>query len=289
MNVLILCNPNSTGDSKKNADSLQRQLRERQYSGSVEIIETTHAGHGEEIAAEYAKSGKEVLIVSSSGDGGYHEVVNGALSENASRVITGLLPSGNANDHHAEIGSQSITDEIIENAFQSIDTIKVTSVINGKLWTRFAHSYVGIGVSPRTAKDLTDERPNIFTEKWLVARSLFSFSYVKIREQGKSRRYSSLVFGNVGTMSKIILLSKTSSVTDGKFEVNSIRFRSKIRLIAYLLKLTTVGAKSVASVEEYTFTTIKPLLIQLDGEVYTIDSSRDVRIESVRQNLRCVA
>lgn len=289
MNVLILCNPNSTGDSKKNADSLQRQLRERQYSGSVEIIETTHAGHGEEIAAEYAKSGKEVLIVSSSGDGGYHEVVNGALSENASRVITGLLPSGNANDHHAEIGSQSIADEIIENTFQSIDTIKVTSAINGKLWTRFAHSYVGIGVSPRTAKDLTDERPNIFTEKWLVARSLFSFSYVKIREQGKSRRYSSLVFGNVGTMSKIISLSKTSSVTDGKFEVNSIRFRSKIRLIAYLLKLTTVGAKSVASVEEYTFTTIKPLLIQLDGEVYTIDSSSDVRIESVRQNLRCVA
>lgn len=289
MNVLILYNPNSTGDSKKNAEMLQRELRERQYSGDVKVVGTTHAGHGEEIAAEYAKSGEKVLIVSSSGDGGYHEVINGALSQDTSRVITGLLPSGNANDHHAEIGSKSIVDKIIENTFQAIDTIEVTAVINGKTWTRYAHSYVGIGVSPRTAKDLTDERPNIFTEKWLVARSLFSFSYLKIRENGKSRRYSSLVFGNVGTMSKIISLSEASSITDGKFEVNSIRFRSKIRLIAYLLRLTTVGAKSVASVREYTFTTIKPLLIQLDGEVYTIDSNTNVRIESVQQNLRCVA
>lgn len=289
MNVLILYNPNSTGDSKKNAEMLQRELRERQYSGDVKVVGTTHAGHGEEIAAEYAKSGEKVLIVSSSGDGGYHEVINGALSQDTSRVITGLLPSGNANDHHAEIGSKSIVDKIIENTFQAIDTIKVTAVVNGKTWTRYAHSYVGIGVSPRTAKDLTDERPNIFTEKWLVARSLFSFSYVKIRENGKSRRYSSLVFGNVRTMSKIISLSEASSITDGKFEVNSIRFRSKIRLIAYLLRLTTVGVKSVASVREYTFTTIKPLLIQLDGEVYTIDSNTNVRIESVQQNLRCVA
>lgn len=289
MNVLILYNPNSTGDSKKNAEMLQRELRERQYSGDVKVVGTTHAGHGEEIAAEYAKSGEKVLIVSSSGDGGYHEVINGALSQDTSRVITGLLPSGNANDHHAEIGSKSIVDKIIENTFQAIDTIKVTAVVNGKTWTRYAHSYVGIGVSPRTAKDLTDERPNIFTEKWLVARSLFSFSYLKIRENGKSRRYSSLVFGNVGTMSKIISLSEASSITDGKFEVNSIRFRSKIRLIAYLLRLTTVGVKSVASVREYTFTTIKPLLIQLDGEVYTIDSNTNVRIESVQQNLRCVA
>jgi len=89
-------------------------------------------------------------------------------------------------------------------------------------------------------------------------------------------------------MSKVIKFSDKSSVTDGKFEMSSIRFNSKFQLIAYLLTAATWGLKSSRSLSKYQFTTFKPLLIQLDGEAYTIDARSKVKVESVKRNLRCV-
>lgn len=285
--VVIIYNPNSTGDGEANAKALARELKAADIS--VSLRGTTHAGHGEEIAAHYAKKNEEIVLISSSGDGGYHEVINGALSLENSKLIVGVLPSGNANDHYTAIGSGSLAEAIQKQKVRSIDTIKVSATINGKPWVRYAHSYVGIGVTATAARSLTEERPNAFTEKWIVARSLFSFRSVKIIENGDSRHYSSLLFGNIDTMSKVIKLSDKASVSDGKFEMSRIRFRSKFRLLAYLLTAATVGLKRTQSLQEYEFkTTEHSLPIQLDGEVYEIDKNASVVIESVKQNLRCV-
>lgn len=51
MKVIIIYNPNSTGDSESNAKELARQLRKDKIS--VETRPTKHAGHGEEIAARW--------------------------------------------------------------------------------------------------------------------------------------------------------------------------------------------------------------------------------------------
>ena len=286
MKVVIIYNPNSTGDSEANAEKLAKELKDAAVD--VSTRKTTHAGHGEEIAAEYVKNNEDIVLISSSGDGGYHEVINGALSGKNEKLVVGVLASGNANDHSTAIGSSSLAKAIVDKDFHHIDTIKVTSTVDGKPWTRYAHSYVGIGVVATAAKQLTEERPNIFTEKWIVARSLFSFSYVKLIEDGKTRRYSSMLFGNIDTMSKVLKLSENSSVTDGKFEMSRIRFRSKLRLIAYLISAATIGLKKSQSLQRHEWTTIKPLPIQLDGEVYIIDAHSKVVVESIKRNLYCV-
>ncbi len=286
MKVVIIFNPNSTGDSEANAQYLARQLRD--YKVPVETKATKHAGHGEEIAARYAKQNKDIILISSSGDGGYHEVVNGALASPSSKLIVGVLPSGNANDHHSALGSGSLAKSIRDKKFRSIDTIKVTATIEGKAWQRYAHSYAGIGVTAVAAKRLTEERPNLFTEKWIVAHSLFSFRYVKLREGSDNNRYSSIIFGNIDRMSKVMKLSENASVTDGKFEMSSIRFHSKLRLIFYLLTAATAGLKDSRSIKKFSSITIRELPIQLDGEVFTIDKGSKLTVESVKQNLRCV-
>jgi diacylglycerol kinase family enzyme len=286
MNVLILYNPNSTGDSEKNAKQLARQLRAEKVS--VKTQATSHAGHGEEIAAKLAKQKTKTILISSSGDGGYHEVVNGALSQENSTLTVGVLPSGNANDHYSALGDGALVESILQNKVQAIDTIKVTATVNGKKWQRYAHSYVGIGVTANAAKRLTDERPNLFTEKWIVLHSLFSFSYVKLKEGKATRRYSSIIFGNIDRMSKVIKLSDDSSVRDGKFEMSAIRFHSKVRLLTYLMTAATVGLKHSESLKRFKFTTLRTLPIQLDGEVYLIDKNSPVTIESVKRNLRCI-
>jgi diacylglycerol kinase (ATP) len=254
----------------------------------VTTRKTNHAGHGEEIAAHYAQQNEAMILISSSGDGGYHEVVNGALTNPNSKLVVGVLPSGNANDHYSSIGSGSLEASIAKKKVQRIDTIKITATIDGKPWVRYAHSYVGIGVTATAAKRLTEDRPNPLTEKWIVLHSLFSFHYVKLVQNGEAHRYSSLLFGNINRMSKIIKLSDTTSVTDGKFELSVIRFRSKIRLTAYLLTAATIGLRQTRSLRKFVCKTTAPLPIQLDGEVYVLDKGAKVTVESIKQNLRCV-
>ena len=89
-------------------------------------------------------------------------------------------------------------------------------------------------------------------------------------------------------MSKVIKLSDDASYTDGKFEINRIRFRSKLRLVLYLLTAATIGLKPAISTDKVTFTTTSPTTLQLDGEVYTIDAGCDVIIESQSNILRYV-
>ncbi|MFZ1250518.1 MAG: diacylglycerol kinase family protein [Candidatus Microsaccharimonas sp.] len=286
MRVVIIYNPNSTGNGKANAQELAKELRK--YDVSVLIRKTTHPGHGAEIAESYARRNEEIVLISSSGDGGYHEVINGALLHKTSKLVVGVLPSGNANDHYTAIGTGSLVDSIRLKKFRSIDTIRITSTIKGKPWVRYAHSYAGIGITARAAKDLIEERPNVFTEKWIIVRSLFSIHYAKIKEKNDTNRYSSLVFSNIYKMSKVMKLSEVASVTDGKFEVAGIRFRSKLRLILHLLTAATVGLKNSPSVKRYEFKTIPALPIQLDGEVYTLDKNSAVKVEAMRRNLRCV-
>lgn len=286
MKVIIIYNPNSTGDSESNAKQLARELRKDKVT--VETRPTKHAGHGEEIAARLAKENKDVVLISSSGDGGYHEVINGALSTNKTKLVVGVLPSGNANDHYSALVGGSLAKSVSGKKFRSIDTIKVTATINGKPWERHAHSYVGMGVTAVAAKRLTKERPNLLSEKWIVLHSLFSFKYVKLREGGDKKRYSSIIFGNIDRMSKVMKLSENASVSDGKFEMTSIRFHSKLRLITYLLTTATTGLKDSRSMKKFSCVTMRPLPIQLDGEVFTIDAGSKVVVESIKQNLRCV-
>lgn len=286
MKVVIIYNPNSTGDSEANAKHLARRLKKIGVSAAVRA--TQFARHGEEIAAEYGKKDEEIILISSSGDGGYHEVVNGILRHPTKKIVIGVLPSGNANDHYGAMGTGHLLESIRDKNFQRIDTIKVTGVVDGKAWTRYAHSYVGIGVTALAAKQLILDRPNVLTEKWIVIRSLLSFRYSKVKEDGRPRRYSSLIFGNIDRMSKIMKLSENASVTDGKFEIVRIHFHSKLLLIAYLFTAATVGLKDSPSLRRYECKTIRPLLIQLDGEPYKLDAQSDLVIESVKQNLRCV-
>jgi len=119
-------------------------------------------------------------------------------------------------------------------------------------------------------------------------RWLLSFRYAKVIEDGDTRRYSSLILSNIPTMSKVIKLSQQSSVYDGKFEVNAIHFGSKLRLIGYLMTAALIGLHHDASQSRYKCRTTKPLAIQLDGEVYTLDADSTLVVESDRRSLRCV-
>jgi diacylglycerol kinase family enzyme len=282
LQTTIIFNPNSTGDGRKNAEELRDKLVSA--NGNVELIETEHAGHAEEIARQIADNNQSAYIVSSSGDGGYHEVINGILSSNNPKVIAGVLPSGNANDHYNFVHRGDVVQRVIAEDIDEVDVLKVET----PEWTRYAHSYVGLGVTPQIGEVLTKNTLNPLKESWLVATHLFKVHPVKILVDGHVRRYDHLVFSIIGKMSKYLTLDENASVTDGLFEETAKRHGTVIELLRHFFQAVATSSSDVQKTERRELTILRATTIQLDGEVYNLAKGDKVVVSCVKKIVRCI-
>lgn len=283
--IIIIYNPNSTGDGKTNAENLQKEIAAASKI-PVSLQPTNFAGHAEKIAQKLSTT-NHTMVISSSGDGGYHEVVNGILSHgtDASKIIAGLLPSGNANDHYHAVHHNDLVARIIRGDTRSVDVLKVTI---GD-WSRYAHSYAGIGLTPHIGEKLTQAKLNPFNEVWLTMHHYFSLRPVKIRTDKGIRRYDSLIFSNIERMSKYMTLSTAAQIDDGKFEITGSRAGKIGTLTKHLFKASTSGLTDEAEhVTQYTFVSMRPLALQLDGEVFHFEAGSKVVVSIAPKALNCI-
>lgn len=286
--IVIIYNPNSTGSSRTQALEFAEKLKDADVSLDVKCLETEYAGHGEVLAREYASTGEPYLLISSSGDGGYHELINGVLSTPGSRVITGLLPGGNANDHYNSLHTEDVIDRILRTQVTTIDTIKVEAWIKDDLWVRYAHSYAGIGLTSHIGETLTKTKLNPFREIWIVVTHLFSHSPVKIRRHGRTYHYNSIIFSNIARMSKVLSLTENASFTDGKIEITENQSRHIFSMLTHFLSGAISGFKSEQRVTSYVFTCARKTSMQLDGEVYYFPARTRVKVQAAPGNLNCI-
>ena len=286
--ICIIYNPHSTGDSKKDAQAFYDAVAARKPDATLHLRATKHPGHASSMARAYARSGKHVLVVSSSGDGGYNEVINGALASTRSNVVTYVLPSGNANDHHHATSTQPNIRTIITRQPTAIDVIRVASTINGKRWVQYAHSYVGIGATSVIGRKITSLHINFFNEKMLVLKKIFQFRYVMLERDKKVRKYSSIIYTTIPRMSKIMHLAKNTSVRDGTMELYTTPYRSPWHLVGILLKAITVGLDETSRTASDTFRTVSKTSIQCDGEVFVLDPKATVKITCEKQRLSTI-
>jgi len=280
--VIIIYNPNSTGDGRKNAREFQAALKNKGISS--ELVATKHAGHAVDLARDFADKHPEGMVVSSSGDGGYHEVVNGVLSSKNPGVITGLLPSGNANDHYHFVHQGDTDQRVAAGKTKQLDMLKVVTPD----WTHFAHSYVGLGMTPQIGQELTKHSLNRLKESWLVLKNIFVLKTVKIKRRSRVLRYKNLVFSNTGRMSKYLTLSKDARTDDGKFEITRVSDHSLLGLLRHLVRATANQIDSAPQASYYTFTALSNLSVQLDGEVYPVLSGQKVVITCEPKKLKTI-
>ena len=288
--IAIIYNPKSTGPSQSMAEDFKRKLAERMPRQEIELIATTHAGHAEELAYKIATSHKRPLIVSSSGDGGYHEVINGSLKaqREGAEPTTGLLPAGNANDHYKNLHDTDIVELIAKDQAQNIDVLKLEATSKGKKLVRYAHSYIGFGVTPAVGQELNKHTLNFFNQVWIVLRALFAVKPVHLRIGKTSHAYDSIIMSNVDKMSKVLRISQPSRITDGKFEVTIFRRRNKMKLIMSLLRASLGALKENMSVATLAVKTVHPTLVQADGEIMNLDADTSATISIEKEALRCI-
>src|SRR3990167_158207 len=286
--IIIIYNPNSTGNSELNARSLKSDVLKALPDVPVQIIATKRAGHAEKMAADYAQKNEPILLISSSGDGGYNEVVNGVQRTPNSNVAICVLTSGNANDHGMAISQSSILGRIVAGKTTTIDLIRLSSIKDKEEFVRYAHSYVGFGLTAYIGKKLTETKLNLINEKWLVVKYFLEFQYVTLRiSPNKSwYRYSSVVIGNIDRMSKVIKLGTSTVVDDGKIELYVTRPYSSPSLVYKLIAASARGLQPLRKGTKFTITPKRTIDVQLDGEVSRLEAKQDISISVVKHAIR---
>lgn len=277
--IVLVFNPQSTGDAQESAEELRDELAARLPAVPAELSPTRYAGHARELAREVAATGRP-LVVSVSGDGGYNEVVNGVMDAGNERAVCAVRAAGNANDHRRVTRAQPLADAIVAGDVRRIDLLRLTLGAGGAAEVRYAHSYIGVGLTPVVAVDLEKGGKGSWREISSVVRGFARFRPFPIRlEDGRRRRIDSLVFANIAEMAKYAKLSDAGAPDDGRFEVITERRTGKLHVLATVIRAATRGLGPQPSVTHYAFTPLVPMPLQLDGELVELDADIPVAVD----------
>ncbi len=288
--MVVIFNPNSTGRAPELAEELRAELADRLPDLPVTMSPTQHAGHGRELAREAAAAGGRPLIVSVSGDGGYNEVVDGVMKAGNPDVVCAVMAAGNANDHRRTIRERPLADAVVAGEVYRIDLLRMTIGTGPDARTHYAHSYIGLGLTPVVAVDLEKGGKGSFREIVSVVRTFARFRPFTIElEDGSRRSVDSLLFANISEMAKFATLSDGGRPDDGRFEVITVPHTAKWRILGVAIRAATRGLGPQPTATRYGFTTLKPTPMQLDGEVIALDPGTPVCVEVAPRALATIS
>lgn len=284
--IAIIYNPNSTGNAPKMAEDLARQVdaRPRSIGTKAILTPTESAKHAITLAKNVSRQHKRPLIVSVSGDGGYNEIVNGAMQakerSQQSAPVVAVVGAGNANDHRRVMRDKPIIDLITAGKPKSFDLLHIEAEAKNFSLSRYAHSYIGFGITPEVGNELNKREVNVWSEIAMILKTYRRYAPFRIERNGAQDTLDNLIFANINEMAKIIKLDDTNTVQDGHFEVIKLLHRSKIHMLGTLIKAAVVGFKKPPSYKTYSFTTIDALPIQLDGEIEKLPKNCRITVTS---------
>jgi diacylglycerol kinase (ATP) len=277
--IVIIFNPQSTGNAPESAEELRNELANRLESVPLDLSPTRHAGHARDLAREAAGTGSP-LLVSVSGDGGYNEVVNGVMDAGNDRAVCAVRAAGNANDHRRTTRKKPLADAIVAGDVRRIDLLRLTVGSGPAAQVRYAHSYIGVGLTPVVAVDLEEGGKGSWREIVSVVRGFSRFRPHPIElEDGRRRKIDSLVFANIAEMAKYAKLSDDGTPDDGRFEVITERQTGKLRVLVTAIRAATRGLGPQPTTTHYAFTTLAPMPLQLDGELMELDANTLVTVD----------
>lgn len=282
--LVVIYNPASTGKSQLTAERFAARIQ-RRLGLPVELMATEHRGHGEVLARRAAQRDPHTMIISASGDGGYHEVVNGILESRNPDAITGLLPAGNANDHYGFMHHGDVIQRIKSGRAEHIDILTIQSSAG---WTRFAHSYAGVGLTSQINDLLKQYEYNPLREFHLAFHKALNITPIRLTVAGKTKRLDNLLFLNAGRMSKMIRTSGRASISDGKFEIIEIKAGAVIDLARYFFHAITFGVSDAKQARTYEFTCEHDMGLQMDGERKQLYAGETITISITPRALHCI-
>lgn len=282
--IVVIYNPKSTGWSLELSERFKRRA-EKRLDIPVMVVATKRRGHAEQLAKKYADAKDGTMIVSCSGDGGYHEVVNGVLSSKHPSALLGLLPGGNANDHYSHMHVPFLFRRLAAKEVTTIDVLRIRSSAG---WERYAHSYAGLGMTAELNEVLQQYEFHPLREVGLVVKHILRTRPVSIEVNGKRARYDNIIFLNAGRMSKFVRTAPNASITDGQFELVLLKKGSATEFARYVVRAATVGMDNAKPRKTFTFKCRQDMAIQMDGEQRQLHTGEKITVTCVPKKLNCI-
>ncbi len=288
--IALIYNPNSTGNAASAARRLSKKLTSL-TDVTVALMPTQAPGHGRQLAYQIAKANKHPLIISVSGDGGYHEVINGCMRAvregKAGAPVCAVEAAGNANDHYGyRRKSDTLLQAIKKDAPKNMEVLRVEVASKTKAkQVLYAHSYWGIGLTSKAIDTLNQTKLNPVKEKVLVAKELMNHKAISLQIKGKKETVNNIIVSIVPRMAKLIKIQKRLvQKPRGKFWLLIDRQHTKTAIIKHIVKGALKNLKDESGLEAtFSCTMLEAWPMQLDGEVYRLNKGDRVTI-SVEKN-----
>jgi len=187
--------------------------------------------------------------------------------------------AGNANDHRRVTRRRPLADAIVAGDVRRMDLLRLTVGRGPAAETRYAHSYIGVGLTPVVAVDLEKGGKGSWREIVSVVRAFSRFRPFPVLDaDGRVQTIDSLLFANISQMAKYATLSDAGRPDDGRFEVVTLPHTSKWRILAMAIRAATRGLGPQPTATQYDFVTLTPTPLQLDGELLTLDAGTSVHV-----------
>ncbi|HXV93269.1 MAG TPA: diacylglycerol kinase, partial [Pseudonocardia sp.] len=197
----------------------------------------------------------------------------------AGGTVAAVLPAGNANDHRRATRERPLTEAILAGDVRRIDLLRVTIGDGEGGVIRYAHSYVGLGITPTVALELEQGGKGSLREIWSTVRTFSRFRPFEIETEHGRERFDSIILANISEMAKYASLSDDGRPDDGRFEVIVLRHTAKWRVLGTALRAALRGLGPQPTAREYRFRTVKPIPMQVDGELIELEAGVPVAVE----------
>jgi diacylglycerol kinase family enzyme len=168
MRALVVVNPAATSTTAKMRDVLVGALSSEL---KLDVVETTHRGHGHALATEAAAEGMD-LVVSVGGDGTVNEVVNGLLENGPAPHLPMLavVPGGSTNVFSRALGCSRDPVEATAEILDSLRAGRTRMVSLGTASATGTSTAPLSGAAPSTAAATADADAAAHEEDWTPPR-----------------------------------------------------------------------------------------------------------------------
>lgn len=242
-----------------------------------EVIQTSHAGHATQLAAEAVTRGvNRVLTIG--GDGTINETAQ-ALRKSATSL--GIVPIGSGNGLARHLGIPLNPMKAIERALKGRPVVIDSGEINEYPFFCTAGFGFEAYVAHAFAKEPVRGLPTYIRSAF---RSFWAYKPERLTVDGQEKELFSMTFANAGQFGNNAWMAPTANIADGKLELCEIRpFPAQSAgMLTWRLFNKTLNQSSYWRGRSVTKSVVEangPLLIHADGEPLTLPTGRaEIRI-----------
>jgi YegS/Rv2252/BmrU family lipid kinase len=284
--LVFIVNPRSGVERRKEIrQAIEDTLDQQVYTYSIQ--ETSHAGHGEELARDAAQAGA-YSVVAVGGDGSVNDILRGLYG---SDTLLSIIPKGSGNGMARTLGIPLDVRKAIQVINHGVSTRIDIAFADDKLFV----SNAGVGFDALISKKFSrSKRRGLAMYSWLVTKYLWLYREWEwdLEIDGKSYHRKAFLI-NVANGTQFgydFKIAPDANWTDGLLDVIIIRKFPKILgglMALRLMKGSILQSRFVERIRGREITIANPSLklMQTDGDARTCDPVIRFRIRQQCQGV----